>query len=257
MSKKNESNLNLIPVSEIRPASLDLDSVRRKLADAKGPKYWRTLEELSNVKAFGELLEREFRRQASEWVDPVSRRGFLKLAGASLALAGLAGCTKQPLEHILPYVRQPEDLIPCKPLFYATRQGSKAAFGGYYDPVYNFAAADVVVSLDADFLSGAWFPGFIRYARDWASRRKKADEQMSRLYVAESSPSTTGMKAEHRLPLRPSEVEKVARALAAKVGGGSGEQLTPEQQKWVDAAVKDLSQHRGKSLVVPGVFQSA
>src|SRR5947209_18067097 len=120
MSKKNESNLNLIPVSEIRPASLDLDSVRRKLADAKGPKYWRTLEELSNEKAFGELLEREFPRQASEWVDPVSRRGFLKLAGASLALAGLAGCTKQPLEQILPYVRQPEDLIPGKPIFYAT-----------------------------------------------------------------------------------------------------------------------------------------
>src|SRR5947209_18785691 len=384
MAKKNETNLNLIPASAIKPASLDLDGVRRKLADAKGPKYWRTLEELSNEEAFGEMLEREFPRQASEWLDPVSRRGFLKLAGASLALAGLAGCTKQPLEEILPYVRQPEELIPGKPLFYATampfsgygipllvesheyrptkiegnpehegsqhatdvfsqasildlydpdrsttvthmgegsswdaflgeiratvldqkarqgaglrfltgavssptfgsqmravlqqfpqakwhryepvhhdnvRQGAKAAFGNYYDPVYNLAAADVVVSLDADFLSGAWFPGFIRYARDWASRRKKADEQMSRLYVAESSPSTTGMKAEHRLPLRPSEVEKIARVLAAKVGaGGSSEQLTPEQQKWVDAAAKDLSQHRGKSLVVPGVFQSA
>ena len=105
--------------------------MRRKLADAKGPKYWRTLEELSNEKAFGELLEREFPRQASEWVDPVSRRGFLKLAGASLALAGLAGCTKQPLEQILPYVRQPEDLIPGKPLFYATAM----PFAGYGIPL--------------------------------------------------------------------------------------------------------------------------
>ena len=384
MSNKNDTNLNLIPASAIKPASLDLDGVRRKLADAKGPKYWRTLEELSNEKAFGEMLEREFPRQASEWLDPVSRRGFLKLAGASLALAGLAGCTKQPLEQILPYVRQPEDLIPGKPLFYATampfsgygipllvesheyrptkiegnpdhegslkatdlfsqasildlydpdratipthmgegaswgafvgeirstvlsqkakqgsglrfltgavssptlgsqmramlqqfpqakwhryepvhrdnlRQGSKAAFGNYYDPVYNFAAADVVVSLDGDFLSGAWFPGFIRYARDWASRRKQPNEQMNRLYVAESSPTTTGMKADNRVAARPSEVEKIARALAAKVGaGGSGEQLTPEQQKFVDVAAKDLAEHRGKSLIVPGLYQPA
>src|SRR5947209_3174644 len=131
MSKKNDTNLNLIPASAIKPASLDLEGVRRKLADAKGPKYWRTLEELSNEKAFGELLEREFPRQASEWLDPVSRRGFLKLAGASLALAGLAGCTRQPLEQILPYVRQPEDLIPGKPLYYATAM----PFSGYGIPL--------------------------------------------------------------------------------------------------------------------------
>jgi molybdopterin-containing oxidoreductase family iron-sulfur binding subunit len=81
---------------------------------------------------------------------------------------------------------------------------------------------------------------------------------MNRLYVIESTPSTTGLKADHRLPVRPSEVEKIARALSAKVGGGGGgEQLTPEQQKWVDALAKDLSGKRGKSLVVPGVFQSA
>ena len=45
---------------------------------------------------------------------------FLKLMGASLALAGMTGCTRQPAEQILPYVRQPEDIIPGKPLFYAT-----------------------------------------------------------------------------------------------------------------------------------------
>src|SRR6266700_4996424 len=111
MSNKSDSNPNLISASQIKPASLELETVRKKLAEAKGPKYWRTLEELADQKAFGELLEREFPRQASEWVDPFSRRSFLKLAGASMALAGLAGCGKQPLEQILPYVRQPEQLV--------------------------------------------------------------------------------------------------------------------------------------------------
>ncbi len=366
MSNNSDIKPNLISASEIKPASLELETVRKKLAEAKGPKYWRTLEELADQKAFGELLEREFPRQASEWVDPVSRRGFLKLAGASMALAGLAGCTRQPLEQILPYVRQPEQLIPGKPIFYATampfhghalpllvethefrptkiegnplhaasmgatdlfaqasilnlydpdrsttltymgelrswgdfamavnskindkdglkakqgaglrfltgaissptfgwqmkavqqafpqskwhrwdpvnrdnmRAGSKLAFGGYYDPVYKFENAAVVVSLDADFLSGAWFPGFVRYARDFMRGRKLENgDQMNRLYVAESAPSTTGAKADHRLVLRPSEVETVARALAAKVGvGGAAGNLTAEQQKFVDA----------------------
>src|SRR6201998_1638034 len=104
MPKNNNINPNLISAGEIKPASLELEAVRKKLADAKGPKYWRTLEELADQKAFGDLLEREFPRQASEWVDPVMRRHFVKLAGASMALAGLAGCTRPPLEEILPYV---------------------------------------------------------------------------------------------------------------------------------------------------------
>src|SRR5215468_11150192 len=131
MSNNSDSNLNPVSVSQIKPANLELDAVRKKLAEAKGPKYWRTLEELSQQPAFGEMLEREFPRQASEWVDPVSRRTFLKLAGASMALAGLAGCTKQPLEEILPYVRQPEQLIPGKPIFYATAM----PFAGYAHPL--------------------------------------------------------------------------------------------------------------------------
>jgi len=133
------------------------------------------------------------------------------------------------------------------------RAGSKLAFGGYYDPIYKFENAAVVVALDADFLSGAWFPGFVRYARDFMRGRKLENgDQMNRLYVAESAPSTTGAKADHRLVLRPSEVENVARALAAKVGvGGTAVNLTPEQQKFVDAVAADLSEHKGKCLVVP------
>ena len=61
-----------------------------------------------------------FREQASEWLDPIGRRGFLKLMGASLALAGVSACTRQPDEKIIPYVRQPEDLVPGTPLFFAT-----------------------------------------------------------------------------------------------------------------------------------------
>ena len=53
----------------------------------------------------------EFPQHASELIDPVSRRGFMKLMGASLALAGVTGCTKQPDEPIYPYVKQPEDLV--------------------------------------------------------------------------------------------------------------------------------------------------
>ena len=69
---------------------------------------------------FKEFLHREFPQNASEWLDPVGRRGFLKLMSASLALAGVSACTRQPTEELVPYVRQPEELVPGKPLFYAT-----------------------------------------------------------------------------------------------------------------------------------------
>ena len=95
MSNNSDTKPGLISASEIKPASMELETVRKKLANAKGPKYWRTLEELADQEAFGELLNREFPRQASEWVDPVSRRSFLKLAGASMALAGLAATRRR------------------------------------------------------------------------------------------------------------------------------------------------------------------
>ncbi|HSG40734.1 MAG TPA: TAT-variant-translocated molybdopterin oxidoreductase, partial [Thermoanaerobaculia bacterium] len=105
------------------PARLNLEEVREQLREKRGPEFWRSLDELAATPEFMDLVHREFPRQASEWVDTkdgVSRRGFLQLASASLALAGLTGCTKQPLEKIVPYVRQPEQIIPGKPLFFAT-----------------------------------------------------------------------------------------------------------------------------------------
>lgn len=69
----------------------------------------------------------EFPAGAAEWPDELSRRDFLRLAGASLALAGLGGCTKQPIEKIVPYVKQPEEIVPGKALIFA----SSAIFNGY------------------------------------------------------------------------------------------------------------------------------
>jgi molybdopterin-containing oxidoreductase family iron-sulfur binding subunit len=99
---------------------LTLDALRAALSKEHGPRYWRSLEELAESEGFQELLDREFPRQASEWAEGVSRRRALELMAASLSLAGLTACTRQPREKIVPYVRQPEDLLPGEPQFYAT-----------------------------------------------------------------------------------------------------------------------------------------
>src|SRR5256885_2595023 len=85
-----------------------------------GKKFWRSLEEIADTPEFHEFVEREYPQHAEEWNDPFSRRTFIKLMGASLALAGLSGCVYQPPESIVPYVRQPEEEVPGKPLFFAT-----------------------------------------------------------------------------------------------------------------------------------------
>src|ERR1700692_2483542 len=84
------------------------------------PLYWRSLDELASTDEFRAFVEDEFPNRAPDWNAPGSRRRFLRLMGASIALAGASACTKQPKEVIVPYVRQPEELIPGKPLFYAT-----------------------------------------------------------------------------------------------------------------------------------------
>jgi len=100
---------------------LDWVAIHTRLQTAQGPEYWRSLEELAGSPVFQEFVQREFPQQASEWHDPVSRRRFLQLMGASLALAGLGACGRQPDEKIVPYVRAPrEGMIPGKPLYFAT-----------------------------------------------------------------------------------------------------------------------------------------
>jgi molybdopterin-containing oxidoreductase family iron-sulfur binding subunit len=361
---------------------LDLAAVREKIEQTRGPEYWRSLEELAGSEEFQRMLHREFPKGASEWLDAVSRRGFLKLMGASMALAGMTACTKQPLEPIVPYVRQPEELVPGRPLFFATAMtlggyaspllveshlgrptkiegnpehpaslggtdvfaqasildlydpdrsqtvtylgdvrswgsllqnlrgalnaqkalqgagirlltqaiasptladqiasllktypqakwhqyepvnrdavlaGAQMAFGQPVETQYKLENADVMLSLDADFLY-AGFPGTVRYTRDFAARRKPDSGRMNRLYVVESTASSTGAKADHRLPMRALEVERFARALAAQLGVNAGAAaLSGEEARWLAAVAGDLKQHRGSCLVMAGEHQS-
>ena len=90
--------------------------------------------------------------------------------------------------------------------------GAQMAFGQPVETTYKLDAADVIVSLDADFLY-AGFPGNTRYARDFAKRRDPESEKMSRFYAIESTPTATGAKADHRLPVRASRVERLRAAL--------------------------------------------
>ncbi|MBS1852124.1 MAG: TAT-variant-translocated molybdopterin oxidoreductase [Acidobacteria bacterium] len=362
---------------EVCPGKKELALDLATAQETQGPEFWRSLQELAGSAEFRDMMHREFPKGASEWVDTVSRRGFMKLMGASLAMAGMTACTKQPLEPIVPYVKQPEELVPGRPQFYATAfllggyaspllveshmyrptkiegndkhpaslggtdvfsqasilemydpdrsqtitylgdvrtwtdflnavrgplsvqkgllgaglrvlsrasssptlasqkaeflatypmakwvvyepagrdnvyAGAEQAFGQPLETLYKLDGADVVLALDADFLY-AGFPGNTRYIRDFAQRRDPDSGHMSRLYVVESTPTSTGAKADQRLPLRAVDVEGLARGLAAALGVGSGATLPAEQQAFVTAVAKDLQAHRGASLVVAG-----
>ena len=100
----------------------------------------------------------------------------------------------------------------------AAREGSRLAFGEYVNTVYRFDQADVILALDSDFLSSG--PGSLRYAWDFAGQRRISGDQaaMNRLYVVESTPSATGAMADHRMPMRASEVEAFARVVAEGLG---------------------------------------
>src|ERR1700758_5864675 len=377
-----------------KKSTLDLNSVREKIDiatehDARektGPQYWRSLEELAGSKEFQEALHREFPKGASEWLDLVSRRGFLKVMGASLGRAGMTGCVKLPLEPIVPYVRQPENVIPGRPLYYASAitlsghaspilveshlgrptkiegndqhpaslggtdiftqaallgmydpdrsqtvvsmgdvrswqgfmgairgplsaqqalqgagiriltptissptladqlrgflktypqakwhvyepvnrdnvlEGAKMAFGQPVETRYDFSKADVIVSLDADFLY-AGYPGNVKYIRDFAKRRDPDSGHMNRLYVVESVPSSTGAKADHRLPVRVGEVEALARTAASNLDNKLvlESNASPEERTrfaFASALVSDLLNHHGSSVVLGGDHQS-
>ncbi len=88
-------------------------------ANTQGKTYWRSLDHLAETPEFKELVEKEFPEGADELKNPVSRRKFLSLMGASMALAGLTSC-RRPVEKIIPYVVKPEEVIPGKPQYYAT-----------------------------------------------------------------------------------------------------------------------------------------
>lgn len=96
-------------------------SIRDKiLSNSSGKEYWRSVEEFVDAPEFAEFVKGEFPEQADTWNNGLDRRNFIKVMGASLALAGLSGCVIQPAEKIVPYVRPNEDMLPGRPLFYAT-----------------------------------------------------------------------------------------------------------------------------------------
>ena len=149
------------------------------------------------------------------------------------------------------------------------RAGAKLAFGDYADAQYRLDRADVIVALDADFLGSG--PGGVRYARDFASRRRPEHaDRMNRLYAVESMPTSTGAKADHRLALPPSWIEGISWQLAAAVGvavtmpparpsgtvipaDASAPHISADMiRKWIEAVSNDLRAHRGASIVIAG-----
>ena len=360
---------------------LNISELRKRLAERTGKKYWRSFNEIADTSEFREFLEQEFPAGAAYLDDPtgLTRRTFLKIMGASMALAGLTACTATNPEKIVPYVEAPEEVIPGEPLFYASafpmagygmgvivethegrptkiegninhpaslgatnvfaqasilnlydpdrtrqperkglmktwsdfvtelgsaqkdwgdgegvriltgavtsptlasqiqtflqkypaakwhqyepvnrdnvRSGAKLAFGDFADAVYHFDKADVVLSLDADFLTSG--PASVRYAKDFMKRRRVADKpenqvEMNRLYAVEANLTNTGIMADHRLPIRAVDVETFARSLAQKLGldvaGGDPDKFGA----WLDAVAEDLQAHKGASIVIPG-----
>jgi molybdopterin-containing oxidoreductase family iron-sulfur binding subunit len=328
------------------------------------------LEEWSNSPDFLPYLHREFPEYASEWNDGISRRRFLRLMGASLALAGLTACSRQPQEKLVPYVRRPEEIIPGKPLFYATtfphrghgkgvlvrtemgrptkiegnpdhpaslgatdifmqasvlglydpdrsqtvRQGknisnwdaftqfaearvtehegdqgaglflltgkvtspsfsdqlqrlqkrfpqlswcpyepaapvrARSVSGNDVEPVYDLSKAEVILSLDADFLFNG--PANLILTKAFSQKRRDPASDFSRLYVVESAPSITGAKADIRLRRKPSEIVAFANELATCVLSGASA-VAPE----ISQIAADLAQHRGRSVIMAGDYQ--
>ena len=143
----------------------------------------------------------------------------------------------------------------------AADAGTEQAFGKSVHPVYDFTKADIVLSLDADFL--ACEPGTVRYQRDFADRRRirvGTADRMNRLYAVESMLTTTGANADHRLALKPSEVESFARALAGELevpGAPPSGPLPDTARAWLGPLARNLLAHKGRSLVLVGDGQPA
>jgi MoCo/4Fe-4S cofactor protein with predicted Tat translocation signal len=366
------------------PRAVDLAAVRSQLAAETGQRYWRSLQELAGTQEFWEAAQREFPPGASEWADALSRRRFLSLAAASLALWSLTGCTKQRPKNIVPYVKQPEDLVLGEPMFYATTmplggfgqgilaksyeghpvklegnpehpctvggsdvwlqaslmdlydpdrsqsvahngeistwdafisdlaemvseektrkgaglrfltetitsptlsgqleavlkqlpeakwhvyepvnqdntlEGARLVFGKPMAAQHDFEKAAVILSLESDFLYS--HPARLKYARAFTNARRVSSgrRESNRLYVAESSPTITGSVAEHRLPIRSSDIEALAWHLARECGlqVKSGAAVAPQSaRQWLSQGVADLQQHRGGSIVIAGEWQ--
>jgi len=137
--------------------------------------------------------------------------------------------------------------------------GASFAFqGGPFASNFQLADASIIVALDADFLHTG--PGAVRYAREFAERRRAySDRPLNRLYAIESTLTGTGAMADHRLALKPSRMSTFAAALASAVGvdlGPTGAEaagkLDKVETQWVTALAADLVANRGKSAIIAG-----
>ncbi len=111
--------------------------LRDKILAQSGKDYWRSVEEFVDAPEFEEFVQREYPNHAEDWDDSLSRRNFIKVMGASLALAGLSGCVIQPAEKAVPFVSQPENFIPGKPLYYATAMTLSGIATGLFAKSYD------------------------------------------------------------------------------------------------------------------------
>ena len=139
---------------------------------------------------------------------------------------------------------------------HASREGSRLAFGKYVHTHHRLENAEVILSLDSDFLAVG--PASTRYARDFAFGRRVrgSNTRMNRLYVAESSMSSTGGKADHRIQLKPDDIARFAMELSVALGLPG----TPAGQSyahWMTPLVNDLQSHRGRSAILVGEGQPA
>jgi MoCo/4Fe-4S cofactor protein with predicted Tat translocation signal len=137
--------------------------------------------------------------------------------------------------------------------------GARLAFGRPVDLIPDFATADVVVAIDSDALDRA--PGHLKFARDFAGRRRAAEirERMSRVYALESTPTLIGAKADHRLALTPAEIEQALRQLAARLGAAPAAWSAGDHRasSIIDAIGDDLRSARGRALIHVGASQPA
>jgi len=140
----------------------------------------------------------------------------------------------------------------------AASGAARRAFGRDVMAVPDLVSADVVLSLDCDFLGTS--PGHLRHAHDFMSRRRVRSIEdaatMNRLYVAETVLSLTGAKADHRLAMRSDALRQLAESLAKRLGAYSGEGSSSSRyDNWLEAVASDLETHRGSSLVLAGQRQ--
>ncbi len=361
------------------------------IKNLKGKKYWKSLNELANTEKFNSFLQNEFPSGTEELPSTISRKKFLSLMGASMAMAGLVGC-RRPVEKIMPYVSAPENVIPGIPNYYATTiafglnsvgivveshegrptkiEGNKLhpaslgkantftqasilnlydpdrsktplenesdrtwedfstawnnisleyeetkgkgllvvshsinspsylrakkqftkkyprakwisydavsdeniyngihiATGKRYQPVYHFDKADVVLSLDSDFMNLE--SNSIHNSQSFSSKRRVESESddMNRLYAIESAISVTGSMADHRLRLQSSKIPSFLAELAnelRKMGNNIVSQTSiagfgkhKADNKFLKVLAKDLSNAKGKSLIIAGRNQT-